>query len=381
MQYPPFLKENGKIGFIAPSFGCSFEPYVSKFNAALDFFQSKGYYVNLGPNCFKGDGIGISTTPKACAEELTTSYVNQDCDVLIPTGGGELMCETILGVDFEKIKEAPPKWYMGYSDNTNFTFLSATMLDRAAIYGPSAGSFGMNPLHESLADALDLLTGRNLKVNSYDKYEIESLCDEQHPLEPYNCTEKVDIKAYIMSTGDKAKTGTAGDTARADVSDDIAKEGASGENTTKEVMLTEHSTFSGRLIGGCLDILKQLVGTPFDYVNQFNEKYKDDGIIWFMEACDLNVFDIRRALWQLDQAGWFKYVKGFIFGRPRNGADMMGLNHIDAVLPYTVEKYGVPVIIDADIGHVAPMMPIICGALSEVTYDNGQLVIDMGCEL
>lgn len=49
-------------------------------------------------------------------------YINSSSDILISCGGGELMCETLEYVDFDKIKNSPPKWYLGYSDNTNFTF-------------------------------------------------------------------------------------------------------------------------------------------------------------------------------------------------------------------------------------------------------------------
>lgn len=66
----------------------------------------------------------------------------------------------------------------------------------------------------------------------------------------------------------------------------------------------------GRLLGGCLDSLATLCGTKFDQVKQFNETYKEDGVVWFLEACDLNVMGIRRALWQLDEAGWFQNTKG-----------------------------------------------------------------------
>ena len=33
-------------------------------------------------------------------------------------------------------------------------------------------------------------------------------------------------------------------------------------------------------------------GTPYDKVNEFNEKYQEDGIIWFLESCDLNIMAI-----------------------------------------------------------------------------------------
>ena len=46
------------------------------------------------------------------------------------------MCEILEYVDWNKIKSAEPKWFMGYSDNTNFTFLLNTIADTARIYGP-----------------------------------------------------------------------------------------------------------------------------------------------------------------------------------------------------------------------------------------------------
>ena len=39
MRYPDFLKPGGTLGFIAPSFGCATEPYISCFNAAQERFR------------------------------------------------------------------------------------------------------------------------------------------------------------------------------------------------------------------------------------------------------------------------------------------------------------------------------------------------------
>jgi muramoyltetrapeptide carboxypeptidase LdcA involved in peptidoglycan recycling len=76
-----------------------------------------------------------------CAKELVESYCDKESSALISCGGGELMCEILPHVDFEKIKEADPKWYVGYSDNTNMTYLLTTLCDTAAIYGPCAAAF------------------------------------------------------------------------------------------------------------------------------------------------------------------------------------------------------------------------------------------------
>ena len=65
------------------------------------------------------------------------------------------------------------------SDNTNFVFLSATLMDTAAIYGPCAAAFGMEPWHPAIADAFAVITGEKLeKKEQYkDNEQVGSLID------------------------------------------------------------------------------------------------------------------------------------------------------------------------------------------------------------
>lgn len=345
MRYPAFLKNNGTIGFVAPSFGCNREPYYSAFLNAQKKWTNLGYQMDLGPNCYKGDGIGISSTPQKCGEELTAYYLRKENDCLISCGGGELMCEVLPYVDFEAVKQAEPKWYMGYSDNTNMTYLLTTLCDVAAVYGPCAASFGMEPWHQAIEDAFLLLKGEKLSLQSYGFWEKESLKNEEQPLLPYNCTEKLQIKLFLPT-----------------------EDGSCRE--------AEKASMEGRLIGGCMDCLVNLLGTRFDKTKAFLEKYKEDGFIWFLEACDLNVYAIRRAMWQMEQAGWFQYVKGFFIGRPLMGDEMFGLNRYEAVLA-AASKYKVPVFMDVDLGHLAPAMPLICGSYGRIQAEGGSVQVSM----
>lgn len=345
MRYPEFLKEKGTIGFVAPSFGCQIEPYRSAFKNAGEKWKAAGYQLDLGPNCFAGEGIGISNTPEKCGKELTDYYTGSENDCLISCGGGELMCEILEYVDFESVKRAKPKWYMGYSDNTNMTFLLTTLCDTASIYGPCAAAFGMEPWHPAIGDAFALLKGEKLTFESYDMWEKQSLKDEEHPFLPYNCTEPLQITMFARKEGGGLKK-------------------------------AEEVSMEGRLLGGCMDCLVNFLGTKFDKVDAFIRKYKEDGFIWFLEACDLNVFAIRRAMWQMENAGWFQYVRGFLIGRPLNGESMMNLDHFGAVLGI-IEKYGVPVVMDADLGHLPPAMPLITGSMAKIEGRHGRIRVDM----
>ena len=233
MRYPEFLSEGGTIGFVAPSFGCATEPYKTAFGMTIKRFEKEGYTVELGPNCYEDNGIGISNTPQECGKELTQMYESNVNDVLISCGGGELMCEILPYVDFDRIKAAKPKWYLGYSDNTNFTFLQNTIADTASVYGPCAGAFAMKDWHQALVDTFDVLRGKGCKnnngvvekqVHGYDTWERESLKNEENPAPQYNLTEKKILRKYVG--GDECDT-------------EIA--------------------FEGRLVGGCMDCYSKYV--------------------------------------------------------------------------------------------------------------------------
>ena len=96
-------------------------------------------------------------------------------------------------------------------------------------------------------------------MSGHSLWEMEGIKDENNPLAPYYVTEPRKLTLY----------------------------------PEKEIRM------EGRLAGGCVDCLTTLLGTRLDQVEAFNEKYKEDGIIWFLECCDLNVWGIRRAMWQM----------------------------------------------------------------------------------
>lgn len=336
MRYPDFLTPQGVIGFVAPSFGCA-GPFEAGFALAEKKLSALGHRLVEGPNCRRAEGLGISATPEDCGRELTQGYCSADSDVLISCGGGELMCRDLDAVDFRRISAAKPKWFMGLSDNTNFTFLLTTLCNVASIYGPCAPSFGMEPWHPAIEDAYRLLTGGTTRVSSYSGYQKTMFVEGAAPGDPYLITQPLSLKG-------------------------IPSEGV---------------RFSGRLLGGCLDVLVNLRGTNFDRVPQFLERYREDGFVWFLEACDLNVWSICRALWQLEHSGWFKYVKGFLIGRPLcNGQVDNGLDQYRAVTEI-LGKYQVPVILDADLGHLPPSMPLICGSYATVEGAGNALTVTM----
>lgn len=323
IKTPPFLKIGNTIGITAPSFGCSEEPYFSRFKEAQNRLKELGYNFKIGETVFKNDGIGISTNPKDAAKELTEFYCDSSIDIIISASGGELMCETLSYVDFEKIKNAPPKWFMGHSDNTNFIFPLVTACGVKSIYGNNICGFGRTwgtPQY----DALAILEGKKNSVCGYSEFYLS---DENPP-------EKKELKIYPKNNCDV--------------------------------------NFSGILIGGCLDVLDNLCGTRFDFMKKFNSE--NQNIIWALEACDLNPMDIRRSVWHLKESGWFEKASGFVIGRPLTAwkQNFLGVNQYNAIIDI-LKDLNVPIILDADIGHINPDMPLVMGAETTVKVENGNI--------
>ncbi len=377
MQFPKFIKKGQKVAFVAPSFGCTFEPYKSCLEESLRKFEAMGYKTECGQCCFLDDGVGISSSPKKCGSELTSMALGQS-QALISVGGGELMCEVLDYVDFKAISQAEPKWFMGYSDNTNFSFLLTSMCDIASIYGPNAGAFAMRPWHKSLDYALGLLDGNAFDektgkavFDGFDKWEKESLKSPENPYAGLNLTQESKIKYEIPESMSKDSSATF---AKQEAED---KQTAEDKQAAKDKQGNEEYTFSGRLIGGCMDCLNNLVGTKYDHIKAFNEKYKEDGIIWLLEACDLSVLDIRRTLWHMKEAGWFEGAKGFVIGRPYHFDEpIMGLDRYEAVMSQ-LRELEVPVLMDADVGHISPQMPLVLGSMAQVKLKEDSYQIEM----
>jgi len=325
LKIPKFLPDNGTIGLIAPSFGANIEPYKTRLIHAIRRFEAMGYTIKTFGDIF-GYYQGASEDKHIRAKHFIDAYMDEDVDVIWSIGGGELMVEILPFIDFDSLKKYPPKLFIGYSDNTNLTITLLTHLDMLTIYGHHFPAFGMETLDQSLIDGLNIIKGKNITQHASTFHEPR-LLPEKPPLASYTLTEP-----------------------------------------TKWVNLNQSNTrIEGRLIGGVIDILILHLGTPYDLVGDFIEKYKDDGIVWYLESFDMDVFALKRALWQMKQAGWFKYTKGFLFGRHMKELSFLDLDEYNV---YKDILGDIPLIMHMDIGHINPMMTLVNGALVRVVNNE-----------
>lgn len=320
MKYPKFLKDNSVLGVVALSAGVG--TYLEEYKKSIENLRKSGFLIQETASVrtpFK-----VSNTGEVRAHEFDRLIMDDDISMVVCATGGDFAMEALPFVNWDNISKNV-KWIMGASDPTSFLYTVTTKLDIATLYGFNACSYDQDELHESLKKNLAIIKGDLMEQESYSLYEK----NKNSRKGCYNLVEPV----YW-------------ETLNGDVS------------------------ISGRIIGGCIDVLRELVGTNVDYTKSFIEKYKDDGIIWYFDVCALSSEDFYKALFQMREAGWFSYVKGVIVGRvfiPSGYYD--DFSYQDGLRKIFGD---IPIIFNADIGHVAPKMTIINGSIASIWCKDGK---------
>lgn len=127
----------------------------------------------------------------------------------------------------------------------------------------------------------------------------------------------------------------------------------------------------GIIIGGCLEVLRNIIGTKYDNTINFIEKYKEKKIIWYFDIYNMQPIEVYLTLLQFKNAGWFKYSDTFLIGKVLIKQSEDTMFYKDA---YQKALFG-NIIYDTNIGHVKPMFTIVNGSMANVVYQNNTLKI------
>ena len=324
MIIPRFLRDGDRIGVTAPSFGVTEPTDIARFDHAKEKLGSLGFGVVETPDVYTADETGRSAPAEQRVREFYSLLEDPEVGAVVSAKGGDYQFEMLLHMDWDLL-ERHPKWIQGYSDNTTLLFKITAEHDIATIYGGNFGDFGMEPWHRSVSESLEFLRGVRKGQDSFSRHEV-GFSDRVTGLEPLNPTAPTVWRS------------TSGDT-----------------------------TFSGRLIGGCMDVLEWFHRKATASPKAFNDRYSKDGTVWYMETYEMDETHIRRMLSGMSKDGWFEGVNGFVFGRPLfyEGSDYM------ETVTDILSEYGVPMVFDADVGHKAPRMTFINGAESRFDIREG----------
>ena len=328
MIYPRHIKKNDTIGIVPIIGGITNELKIKRLENAKRMLKEYGFNT-IETKSTRQSINGKSNEEKIISKELEELYNNKDISLIISATGGDFLVELLPYINYNTIKKNI-KWIQGYSDPTALLFTITTNLDIATIYSYNIGTYGMNKWHKSIYDNINLLEGKINTQNNYEYYE-NSYTQMITGLEEFSEDKKVEWKSLD----------------------------------------NKNITMKGRIIGGCLDVLLSLIGTKYDKTKQFIDKYKEDGIIWYFDNCELSIEGIIRAMWQFKNAGYFKHTKGIIFGRSMNEYSNYDITLKEALI-HSFKDLNIPIIYDVDIGHKHPIVTIINGSIATISLINSK---------
>lgn len=325
----PMLPQQAAIGVTAPSSGVSEERHWFV-RQAVARLERQGYQVEVGETTWT-QRKAKSAPARVRAAELNAFLQDGRTDLVMPPWGGELLIEVIEHLAFDKIA---PKWIMGYSDISVLLLAVTLRTGMATAHGTNFVDLRGEWTDPTTAAWEKVLrTGEGESVSQTSSENHQASWSEAAPAQG----------VYHLN-----------------------------EPTVWKVVRGERMKASGRLLGGCIDVVRHLIGTPFGDVRAFRERHiPGEPVLWYLENCELATVDMRRSLVQMKLAGWFENCSGILFGRSGVHISREGYTELD-LFEDIAEELDVPVAYDIDCGHKPPQLTLINGAYAEVTVEAGR---------
>jgi muramoyltetrapeptide carboxypeptidase len=278
----------------------------------VEWWQSKGYRVKLGEHVFERDTY-VAGDEHDRAADLQAMFADDEVDVVQALQGGYGSAQTIPHLDFEVIA-ANPKPFVGYSDITALHVAIRQRTGLATFY--SYGLVGMGDMEGtefSRARLLAVLSGEGAGEVPKD------------PDDPY-------------------------------------------------VRALRGGRVTAPLVGGCLWLLLQTMGTPWEV--------DLGGCIFFFEDYAAPPWYVDGMLTQLTHADKLADVRGVVVGDmekcdwSEDRPEWPRTRSIEDVLEKHLEPLGVPVLYKLPLGHGKHLAAIPLGVNATLDADARTLTID-----
>jgi muramoyltetrapeptide carboxypeptidase len=330
VRYPRPLRPGDRVGVTSPSSGVPAD-MRERLDLAVRDVEARGYDVVLG-RCMDG-ARHVSAPARDRAEELMAMLTDPTVRAVVPPWGGETAIDLLPLLDWDALREAEPTWLVGFSDVATVMMPLTLLTGVATLHGNNLMDTPYRT-PEGLLSWLDVVTmgaGESFTQVPPGRHRSTGWVDYRaHP----------DVRDYVLDSP--------GRWTRLDGSGDVEVE--------------------GRLVGGCIETLCNLAGTPYGDVASFARTHAPEGLLVYVEASDHDAATICRNLHGMRLAGFFTGANAVLVGRtsaPRFG----DLTQHEAVLD-ALGPLGVPIIADVECGHVPPYLPIVNGALGRVRLEG-----------
>lgn len=312
------LKKGDTVGIVAPA---SFAFEESDLLTTFHWLKKLGLKWKLGQHLNERYG-DLAGTDEVRLADFHAMWADSEIAAVMPLRGGNGSVRLLPHLDFDLIKRYP-KIIMGYSDITGLLIPIFQQTGLITFHGPVLCSFYESPY-------------------------------------TFNFFQRAIMNAKPLGL----------------ITDPPAANPWGSQYHHSRLVINQGKA-RGRLTGGCLTVIRQLMGTPFE-IDTANK-------IVFLEDVSEEAFSIDRMLTQLLLSQKLQCAAGIIIGecvncRPgESQRRSLSLNHsVEAVLRDRLGDLGIPVVYGLHFGHSKEkfILPLGVMASLEVGADGARLEIE-----
>ncbi|MCJ1448285.1 MAG: hypothetical protein MMC23_008800 [Stictis urceolatum] len=349
---PPALRRGDTIAFISPSSRLN-EVFPLRVERAHKFLESEGFKVK---EIYSPVPKDHQAALQHRVDEIHAAFTDPTVRAIIPAIGGFALNQLLPHLNYALLR-ANPKILLGYSDTT---LLHSVLYARSGLrtfYGPHAiaelGEYAA-PLQYTWSNLISTLSPETPGV-SLPGVSLERGGNPVMPRascwtqEFRDWTREKEPGFLRWRTVQPTPTGT--------------------ELGAEKFLAKGYAR--GRVLGGCLPSLVQLLGTPYGLpVEEYQgaillletpESAEDPGRGWPLVLA-------RQGLGDLRNAGVLGLVGGIVVGRPKGygggGQGLVGMEWEawERMLEEELGGLGVPVLVNVSVGHTDPVLTVPLGA-------------------
>jgi muramoyltetrapeptide carboxypeptidase len=304
------LRPGATIGVPAPA-----SPYSnrSELLRGVEWWESQGYRVKLADGIHARQAY-VAGDARDRARDLTAMFADDEVDVVHAFQGGYGSAQTIPHIDWDVVR-ANPKPFVGYSDITALHVAARHHAGLVTFYGPTLGDVN------------------HPKAKAFSKDHLLRALSSTEPLGP-----------------------------------------VPGNPDNPYLRVLAPGRVTGELVGGCLWLLGQTIGTPW--------QVGLDGKVLFFEDVDAPPWYLDGLLNQMTQAGMLENVAGVVVGEMvecdwrATKPEWPQTFSLEDVLERYLEPLGVPVLYGLPLGHGDYLATIPLGVEVTLDADARTLTID-----
>lgn len=326
----PRLQTGDTIGIVSPSWGGA-GVFPHRLERGINHLQALGFKTKLAPHALNQNGY-VSDTPENRAEDIHVMFGDAEVKAIIATIGGDHSCHLLPLLDFDLIRRNQ-KIFMGYSDITVLNVAIWQKTGLVTFNGPA------------------ILTDFAEYPRMY-AYTEKSFLTAVTALEPLGVIEPANSWTEEFQNWE----------AKIDLKQPRALQPSPGWSWLKP------GKAQGKLIGGCLESLQHLRGTPY---------WPDwEGSILFFETSEdkPSPETVDGILMDYQNMGVLGKLNGLLVGRPMRYSDEEKQRLREVLLERT-SLYNFPIVSDMDFGHTAPQFVLPVGSEAYIDSTRQRLEI------